>query len=245
MKVIDVHTHVLPNTAESNRRELLECADEVPLERVYVSGPPGYHPTAEQVRAGNDEVHLFMKMCPVARGQLYVNPELGAHALDELNRCVDLGFCMVKLLMATRASDPRNFPIYEAAIDRGLPVLWHCFEYRDTHHPPTQSKGVDFREAAIRYPECTFVMAHMSGRFVTGVEAAVGLPNAYVDPCGTFAELGMVDYAVERLGADRVLFGSDMPGSDIYHNIGKVKGAAITPEEQAMILHENAARVLP
>ena len=218
--------------------------EAVPLERIYVSGIPGYHPTAEEVRATNDEVLVFLETCPVARGQLYLNPALESQVMEEFRRCVDLGFCGVKLWMATRASDPRNFPIYEAAIACGIPVLLHCFEFR-FDHAPNQSNAVDFREAARRYPECTFIMAHMSGNFVTGVEAAVGLPNAYVDLCGTYGELGMVDYAVEKLGADRVLFGSDMPGSDVYHNIGKVTGAAITPEEQAMVLHDNAERVLP
>lgn len=244
MKVIDSHTHVWLLRAESDRRELLECVEEVPLERIYVSGIPGYHPTAEQMIAANDEVHTFLKMCPSARGLIYLNPALEARAMDEFKRCVDLGFCMVKLWMATRASDPRNFPIYEAAIERRMPVLLHAFEFR-FDHAPNQTNAVDFREAATRYPECTFIMAHMSGNFVTGVEAAVGLSNAYVDLCGTYGELGMVDYAVERLGADRVLFGSDMPGSDVYHNIGKVTGAAITPEQRAMILHDNAARILP
>ena len=244
MKVIDSHTHVWLSKAEADRRELLECVEEVPLERIYVSGLPGYEPTADQVVAANDEVKLLLDACPVARGQLYLNPALESEAMAEFSRCVDMGFCMVKLWMATRASDPRNFPIYEAAIERGMPVLLHCFEYR-FDHAPNQSNAVDFREAATRYPECTFIMAHMSGNFVTGVEAAAGLPNAYVDFCGTYGELGMVDYAVDRLGADRVLFGSDMPGSDIYHNIGKVTGAAITAEEQGLIMHGNADRVLP
>ena len=244
MRVIDSHTHVWLHKAESDRRELLECVEEVPLERIYVSGIPGYHPTAGEVKATNDEVHVLLEACSVARGQIYLNPALESQATEEFSRCVDLGFCGVKLWMATRASDPRNFPIYEAAIEQGLPVLLHCFEF-PFDHAPNQSNAVDFREATTRYPECTFIMAHMSGNCVTGVEAAAGLPNAYVDLCGTYGELGMVDYAVERLGADRVLFGSDMPGSDVYHNVGKVMGAAITPEEQAMILYDNAEQVLP
>ncbi|MDP6775902.1 MAG: amidohydrolase family protein, partial [Candidatus Latescibacteria bacterium] len=195
---MDSHTHVWLRKAESDRRELLECVEAVPLERIYVSGIPGYHPTVEEVRAVNDEVRLFLDACPVARGQVYLNPALEPQVLDEFQRCVDLGFCGVKLWMATRASDPRNFPIYEAAIERSIPVLLHCFEFA-FEHAPNQSNAVDFRDAAMRYPECTFIMAHMSGRFVTGVEAAVGLPNAYVDLCGTYGELAMVDYAVEKL----------------------------------------------
>ena len=65
-----------------------------------------------------------------------------------------------------------------------------------------------------------------------------------MDISGSYGETGMVEYAAERLGAERVLFGSDMPGSDCYHNLGKVTGADLSEEAKAMILCGNAERIL-
>ena len=242
MNVIDVHAHVWLKSAEGNRQALMEAVEAVPLERVHVSGLSGELPEEAEVRAINDAVHVLMQDCERAQGQAYLNPWLGEKALEELRRCVGLGFTGIKLWLATRANDPLNFPIYEAAIDGGLPVLQHCFRMsRGQMRYETLPR--DFAEAAQRYPECTFIMAHVAGDFIAGCECVAGLGNVCVDISGTYGEKGMVEYAVGRLGAERVLFGTDMPGSDVYHNLGKVKGARVPDEVKEMVLFGNARRV--
>jgi predicted TIM-barrel fold metal-dependent hydrolase len=88
-------------------------------------------------------------------------------------------------------------------------------------------------------------MAHIGGDFIRGVESIVPYTNVFVDPSGSYGERGMVDYAVAKLGSARVLFGSDMPGSDLYHNLGKITGADLSPSQREDILWKNAERVLP
>ena len=242
MKVIDAHTHVWLDHAEENRRDLMESVAEVPLERVYASGLCGHDQDTDTVVAINDAVYELMKVCPQARGQLYLNPRHGPQTLEEFKRGCDLGFTAVKLWVATRANDPLNFPVYEAAIAHGMVVLLHCFEQW-----PGQTLGQttpeEFADAAWRYPECTFQMAHIAGDFISGAEAVVDLANVVVDPSGSYGEKGMIEYAVSRLGAERIVFGSDMPGSDIYHNLGKVSAAEISAEAKEMILWKNAERI--
>ena len=242
MNVIDVHTHVWLAKAEENRCALMEAVEEVPLARLYASGLHGRFPDVAEVKAINDAVHKLMQDCPRARGQAYLNPRHGEKALDELKRCLDLGFTGIKLWVATRADNEANFPIYEAAIRHSLPVLLHCFS-KAHGQQPFETRPGDFADAARRYPECTFIMAHVAGDFIAGCECVAGLDNAYVDISGTYGEKGMVEYAVERLGAEHVLFGTDMPGSDFYHNLGKVTGADITEEATEMVLHKNAERI--
>ena len=113
-------------------------------------------------------------------GQVYLSPVFGPESLDELARRRDAGFVMIKLWQSTPANDPRNFPIFEAAIEYGMPVLIHTFVYQ-AEGPAKQTTPTVFAEAARRYPECTFQMAHMAGDFVSGIEAVIGLGNVYVD----------------------------------------------------------------
>lgn len=244
LKVIDAHAHIWLSQAERDRRELVEALDKVPIERIYVSGLHGHDQSPDTVVRINDAVHEMLAADPRARGQAYLNPRHGQHALEELRRCHDLGFCMVKLWVATRADDPLNFPVYEAAAALGMPLLLHSF-VKARGQLLNESTPWDVAEAARRYPECTFLMAHMGGDFIFGCESVAELPNVFVDPSGSYGEKGMIEYAVQRLGADRVIFGSDMPGSDIYHNLGKVVGASISDAEREAILHRNAERVLP
>ena len=151
---------------------------------------------------------------------------------------------MVKLWQATRANDPLNDPVYEACQEHRMPVLLHCF----TAYPgsaPGQSTAEDIADVARRYPALVIQMAHLGGDFIRGAEAVAPFPHVLADFSGSYGERGMVDYAVERLGAERVLFGSDMPGSDFYHNLGKVLGADLTDEQRDLVLWRNAERVLP
>lgn len=242
--IIDFHTHIWLNTAQDDRRMLHEEVEQVPLRRIVVCGLKDVNPDINTVRAINDEVGIFLSECSVARGFVYLNPRHGVKAIDELKRCMDNGFVGIKLWIATLADDALNFPVYEAAIQYNLPVLLHSLDktVKEYEH---ESRSNHVAEAARRYPECTFIMAHLSGKFIAGANAAKPYPNLYVDICGSFGERGMVDYAVQTLGAERVLFGSDMPTcADIYHNLGKVLAAKLTPEEQELILWKNAEQIL-
>jgi predicted TIM-barrel fold metal-dependent hydrolase len=48
---------------------------------------------------------------------------------------------------------------------------------------------------------------------------------------------------VEQLGAERILFGSDMPGSYLV-NVGQVEEANLTHEQKDLIYYKNALRML-
>jgi predicted TIM-barrel fold metal-dependent hydrolase len=50
--------------------------------------------------------------------------------------------------------------------------------------------------------------------------------------------------AVERIGAQRVLFASDGPGCDPSIEVQKVKLAGLTPEEEAFVFEMNIRRLL-
>ncbi|NLW86379.1 MAG: amidohydrolase [Planctomycetes bacterium] len=242
MDIIDAHAHLWLGLAAENRSALREEVDEAPLKRLYVSGLCSHLDNASTVALMNDEVAILMNECQQARGLVYLNPRHGVEAMDELKRRLDAGFSGVKLWTATTADDPLNYPIYEAAIERDVPVLLHAMN-KSVGALEYESRSHHVSAAAARYPECTFIMAHVAAKFVAGVDAVMPYANVYVDICGSFGERGMVDYAVSRLGAHRVLFGTDMPSSNFYHNLGKVFAAELSDDQQRLILCGNAERI--
>jgi predicted TIM-barrel fold metal-dependent hydrolase len=50
-------------------------------------------------------------------------------------------------------------------------------------------------------------MAHLCGCGYRGVEFIADFPNVYVDTSGGQAEDGFLQYAVKRIGANRLLYG--------------------------------------
>ena len=68
-------------------------------------------------------------------------------------------------------------------------------------------------------------------------------PNLYMCTCAGLQYRGMEDM-VRRLGADRILFGSDSVIFDPAYGIGPVAFADISEQEKRQILGENALKLL-
>ena len=66
----------------------------------------------------------------------------------------------------------------------------------------------------------------------------------YLETCSTFRTPGVIEELVDGVGADRVLFGSDMPLMDPRSQIGKIITARISDEAKQKILGGNAGRLL-
>jgi predicted TIM-barrel fold metal-dependent hydrolase len=69
-------------------------------------------------------------------------------------------------------------------------------------------------------------------------------PNVLVDTSGGQPVAGLVEYAVARLGADRVVFGSDWPIRDFAVQRARVEGAEVSEADRAKILGGTMARLL-
>jgi len=69
-------------------------------------------------------------------------------------------------------------------------------------------------------------------------------PNLYIDTSGSQCSSGIVEYALSVLGADRILYGSDIPGRDFSVQLGRIYGARMSDVDRAKVLYGNAERLL-
>lgn len=246
-ETIDIHVHLLDEPGLD--AEFLRFAQQsnmpFAISCLGTNNNMLVDPTPEQCRAGNDLVIDLMHRVPTAIGFCYLNPLHGPVAIEEMRRCVsEHGMSGIKLWIACRCSDLHVFPIVEEAIRLGVPVLQHSW-FRQGDRPfPGESTPDDVAELARRYPDLKLIMAHMGFMWKCGVDVVADCPNVMVDTSGTDPERGMVEYAVERLGADRVLYGSDAPGRDVLCQIGKVMAARLSAEDLEKVLSRNARRIL-
>jgi predicted TIM-barrel fold metal-dependent hydrolase len=70
------------------------------------------------------------------------------------------------------------------------------------------------------------------------------LENTLVEVSSSVAEPGMVAAAVEELGADRVLFGSDVPYLEPAVSLGKIFDADLSERDLENVLWRNAERLI-
>lgn len=236
--IIDIHAHLWAGACEENKAEILRTIERYSITKVYVSGLHGYTPDPEQVAGINRKVAGFVRENPGSIcGYVYISPEHD-NAVEVLKRYIEEpGFVGVKLWVSTLCDDPCVNPVVEKAIDYGVPVLLHAF-HKATGQLPNESVGINVRNLALRYPEAKLIMAHLGGNCYDGIPAIRDCENVWADISGSIFRADDLIYAVESIGADRILFGTDLPGSFAV-NYGEVLEANISEDEKNKILYKN------
>ena len=244
MKIIDMHAHIWMHKKDVSKRKILKAAEVYGLDKVFVSTLIAPIPTVEEVKLVNSVTFDFVREAPeVIRGYTYVSPE-HKNALDVLRRGIeDDGAVGIKVWISDYFNSPNMNPLAEALIDYGMPVLIHAFRKTGGSKIPTENTSVEVRELALRYPELKIVMAHIDGNYYHGVGNVRDIPNIAVDISGGPHKTREVEYAVEHLGADRVLFGSDMSENSLAVPLGKTLEANITDAEREKIFYKNTERI--
>lgn len=241
---IDAHTHLRDGRFDP---AILAQGERLGISTFLCSNIGAYvhHPDPADVRAMNAVMISEMARFPEhLLGYCYVNPRGGADTMTDLRRCVeDAGMIGIKLWVSTLADDPLVDPFLEYAAAHHLIVLTHAWR-KTTGQLPFESTAQHVARVAARHPETRFLMAHLGGQVESAIDAVQPHPNIAVDTSGTIIGAGEVAIAVERLGADRVVFGSDLHHSGLAENVGKVLGAHLDAEDLTRVLGANARRWL-
>jgi len=249
--IIDFHAH--PgysrdlHTLQEEFRTALRAADYHGVHRICLSSLADWResPSPRSVRHGNDHVLALISDYPDrVIGFCYVNPRYPEEALREINRCiVQEGMSGIKLWISCKASDAMIDPIARRAAELRVPILQHAW-----HNVLGQKKGestaADVARLAVRHPRTMIVMAHLSGVGERGLADIAPHENLSIDVAGGEPEAEMVELAVSRLGARRVVFGTDSPIRSYGATIGKVMSARLSARERRLILGGNAERLL-
>jgi predicted TIM-barrel fold metal-dependent hydrolase len=210
---------------------------------------PTYFPSPDDVTRGND---AMLEICAAepdrVRMFVTVNPNYTTHALNEIERCVARGAIGVKLLASRRADDPLLDPVAELAAERALPVLHHIWQHRRREWPSQEiSDGVDLARLACRHTNATFILAHIGGGgdYMHTFPAIAGVPNILPDLSGSGVDRGMLDAALEALGANRLLWGCDLTMETGLAKLRALEVIGLNAEDMSAIRWRNAARIFP
>lgn len=251
--IIDCHVHFPAERCVYRREEVDRClalADRAGIDRlVYLfntADSGGVDPTPDDIRRNNDlGMELTTRHPDRFAAFCYLNPAHDVALLEaEMDRCLVAGPCIgIKLWISVHADDERLDPIMRRAAALGVPVLHHAW-YKATEFAYNESTPAEIATLARRHPDVTIIMAHLAGGGVRGVLDVRDCSNVLVDTSGAQPMAGLVSYAVEQLGPDRVVFGSDWPIRDFAVQRARVDGADLTDEVRAKIMGGTMQRVL-
>lgn len=241
--VIDFHGHVgrwdgLDMADDPDT--MLNAMDRTGIDRACLFNI--FHPDG---RSGHDLTAAFVARHPNRFiGFAYASPLWPEDPVPELTRAIDeLGFRAIKIYppyTPFNLDDPAWDPIYQFADRRKLTLISHTGS--ETTCPPRL-----FAQVAPRFANANFVVGH-SGNIEPyrseAIAAARACSNVYLETCSTFRTPGVIEELVSGAGADRVLFGSDIPLMDPRPQLGKILTAAITDDDKRQIIGDNARRLL-
>ncbi|MBL8241609.1 MAG: amidohydrolase family protein [Bryobacterales bacterium] len=249
-RVIDAHTHLPfrlhPGPIDADRA-LIDAAARLGIHQLCCSILSPERPvTLDGFRKANRALASVTKHFPgKVLGYCFVNPGYGARALEEVRHYVENeGFIGVKIYNDYLATDPVVSPLLELAAKLRVPILHHAGHTSWLPSPqPNISDGGHIAEAARRFPETILICAHLcgGGDWEWTVKALRNAPTAFLDSSGSVADEGTIEMAVRVLGADRVLFGTDL---SMTASAGRLRGAQIDALTRRKILGDNMAGIL-
>lgn len=244
----DTHCHLTGEgrTPEEKLANLIRYADRLGVNRmmVHMGYPFVVDPSTDEIRRQNDQALKAISAYPDrAFGFVYLSGHYPDFSMQELDRCVKDGPMVgVKLWVARRAG-PDLDRIAERAGELKAPVIQHTW-MKVLGNDLGESMPQDLADLARRHPKTTFVCVHSGGDWSLGLRAIRSTPNVYAETAGSNPTTGFVEMAVRELGAERVVYGSDVPGRGFASQLAKVQGADVPDAAKRLILGENLRRIL-
>lgn len=145
---------------------------------------------------------------------------------------------------------PRYHALLRKASELGLPVILHtgCIHSHVLYKDPEMGRAELFAPWFKEFPETRFILAHMNFHDPQmALDLALEHPNLYVDTSWQPAE--MIGEAARRIGAERVLFGTDWPfvGDNLRVGLKRVRECVsmgmISEAQSEKILGTNAMKL--
>jgi uncharacterized protein len=240
--IVDAHVHIgksMRLQINVDGETLVRIADQVGIDKICCTDLTALFYDAEE---GNRLLYEEMKRFPdrIIGYATIPSTRFGKATLDELDRCYhDYGMRGLKLYSTPDFSivEPATIPILEKCAELGMPILAHTTPWECEQLLP-------------QVPECKFMIAHSGGQpWAKGdwgrtIMAAEQLPNLYLDLTSSTTDADFLEAAVARLGAQRIVFGTDTPLLDPYSQLAKVCDAPISKADRDLILGGNILRLM-
>jgi predicted TIM-barrel fold metal-dependent hydrolase len=238
--IVPLPTLIFESTAE----DLAESLDRACVDRVLVIAHPPLATNEFVLEACAKDPRLL----PVAN-----IPASEPEPAAKLREYAERGAVALKIHPAADGEgpdSPRYAELLKTAEELGLPVIVHtgCIHTHLLYKDPEQGRAQAFEPWFKAHPELRFVLAHMNFHDpAVAMDLMETYPNVYADTSWQPAEV--IGEAVRRVGADRVLFGTDWPIVGDNQSVGLerirdcVESGLITEEQAGQIRGLNAAKL--
>ena len=250
-EVFDCHLHSPAEAGESwqwhkvtnNFEEFVSYLDRTGVQRGIINSQRSYAAKPEEFLAGNREVARFVeKYKGRFMGACVVNPLYIEESLREIEYCRNqLGFTWVGELCNYMVPYSYSVKEFDMLVDQVVKL--NMVLALHTEHG-------EMEYIAQKFPQATIAFAHFGDDheyedIFKRIDIVASNPNFYLDTSGYGHDrVGVLEYAVQTIGPDRVLFGSDFSINDPGTVIARIKNAFLTAEQKQKIFSGNLQQLL-
>lgn len=236
--IVDVHGHWGPwffstdvADAAANLRVMDQCGIDVQL--VSAVEAVVYDPLT-----GNPALVPVLETQPRLRGLLVVDPRDLSLASEQLESLLPSGLFVGAKIHTHYAGSPGGSAAIAAALrslaSHDLPVLVHTWG----------EEIVGLADVVARVDGVRVVAAHLGGpswRLVPS--AAERTDRLWFEPCWSTPAAGRVRWVLDRVGAERLMFGSDATLIHPAVTLGAVRATDVSAAEEELVMWRNATEV--
>ncbi len=241
------------NSRLCEAEELIKVMDKQGVDKSVVFGFPWRNP--ETIKRHNDYILEAMNSYP---GRFYglacvdMQSDTSGHEVD---RCLKAGFHGVGELALYQGSLTESIlnnldSIMALCSQQNVPVLIHSNEPVGHQYPGKATCAmVDGYSLARRYPDNKIILAHWGGGLfffnLLKKETKSVLSNVYFDTAASpfLYDTEIYSVAVNIIGADRILFGSDHPLIEPERYFREMQASGLSEQELKQIKGLNAQKL--
>ncbi|MCL5985688.1 MAG: amidohydrolase [Actinobacteria bacterium] len=183
-------------------------------------------------------------------GYLLFNPACIERSMKTLKEFADneyiVGIKMHPAWHSCFINDPKYNKLWEFASERNIVIISHTWNPTVANPAQRFADPLLFEEVLKKYPDLRIILAHGGGRgeyLYKVLELLDRHKNLFVDFAGDIFVPGLIEKYVKTVGSERILFGTDMPWTDIRYHVFNVIYSDINDIDKEKIFGLNAIKL--
>ncbi len=249
--VIDAHAHLMGGTSSmahvpyASSTEMVEAMDSLGIDKACISVIGAGDGNGDMLQAVRDHPGRLL-------GMVLINPRYPELIEPVLAECfAEPGVVGIGEVHPTSYHHdypivgPAYEPVWEYAAQRSLPVLIHAGPTSESH----RCRPSDLGRVAARHPAMNVLIGHCGGynsweMLDEAIATAQAHDNVFLEICAMARFTGVLEYLVDQVGEDKVLFGTDAPFHDWHAEVAHVAFAKIPDGAKEKVFGATMAQLL-
>jgi predicted TIM-barrel fold metal-dependent hydrolase len=180
-----------------------------------------------------------------------IDPGFPEESCEKMDRWIGNGPCIgIKYVggnkLGITCDHPNNDRIIRLAAELGAVIYIHTWikvggepRYPGGANLKGESTPMNVATLAKRFPDVAMICGHSGGDWELGARAIRPYENVFFEFSGADPQSGSVDYAVNELGADRIVWGGHGPSRSFSTELSKILDANISHADRMKIFGGN------